>query len=50
MILMSGSSEREIVDLQQGDYEESDRLRKLLQDQGIAVKDSKEGQSWEWII
>jgi cysteinyl-tRNA synthetase len=35
---------------QQGDYEESDRLRELLQEQGIAVKDSKEGQSWEWII
>ena len=35
---------------QQGDYEESDRLRELLQKQGIAVKDSKEGQSWEWII
>ena len=26
MILMSGSSEREIVDLQQGDYEEMDQL------------------------
>ena len=27
MILISGSSEREIVDLQQGDYEEMDQLR-----------------------
>jgi oxalyl-CoA decarboxylase len=26
MILISGSSEREIVDLQQGDYEEMDQL------------------------
>src|SRR5580693_7222168 len=26
MILMSGSSEREVVDLQQGDYEEMDQL------------------------
>ena len=26
MILISGSSEREVVDLQQGDYEEMDQL------------------------
>ena len=30
MILISGSSEREIVDLQQGDYEEMDQLVNLL--------------------
>jgi cysteinyl-tRNA synthetase len=25
-----------------------DRLRDLLEKNGIAVKDSKEGQSWDW--
>jgi cysteinyl-tRNA synthetase len=31
-----------------GDFNESDRLRDLLEKNGIAVKDSKEGQSWDW--
>jgi cysteinyl-tRNA synthetase len=31
-----------------GDFKESDRLRDLLEKNGIAVKDSKEGQSWNW--
>jgi cysteinyl-tRNA synthetase len=31
-----------------GDFKESDRLRDLLEKNGIAVKDSKEGQSWDW--
>lgn len=33
-----------------GDFNESDRLRNELEKLGIAVKDSKSGQSWEWII
>jgi cysteinyl-tRNA synthetase len=32
------------------DFVESDRLRNELEKLGIAVKDSKSGQSWEWII
>jgi len=31
-----------------GDFKESDRIRDLLEKNGIAVKDSKEGQSWNW--
>jgi len=31
-----------------GDFKESDRLRDLLETNGIAVKDSKDGQSWSW--
>jgi cysteinyl-tRNA synthetase len=33
-----------------GDFKESDRLRDLLEKNGIAVKDSKEGQSWTWLL
>lgn len=33
-----------------GDFNESDRLRNELEKLGVAVKDSKSGQSWEWII
>ncbi len=33
-----------------GDFNESDRLRNELEKLGDAVKDSKSGQSWEWII
>jgi cysteinyl-tRNA synthetase len=33
-----------------GDFSQSDRLRNELEKLGVAVKDSKSGQSWEWII
>jgi len=33
-----------------GDFTESDRLRDELVKLGIAVRDSKEGQSWDWLI
>ena len=33
-----------------GDFNESDRLRNELEKLGVLVKDSKSGQSWEWII
>jgi len=33
-----------------GDFAESDRLRDELVKLGIAVRDSKEGQSWDWLI
>lgn len=33
-----------------GDFTESDRLRELLIKAGVAVKDSKDGQSWDWLI
>ena len=33
-----------------GDFTASDRLRNELSKLGIGVKDSKSGQSWEWII
>ncbi|MFM8672583.1 MAG: cysteine--tRNA ligase, partial [Candidatus Nanopelagicus sp.] len=33
-----------------GNFPESDRLRDQLEKLGISVKDSKSGQSWDWII
>jgi cysteinyl-tRNA synthetase len=33
-----------------GDFAESDRLRDELVKLGIGVRDSKEGQSWDWLI
>ncbi len=33
-----------------GDFSQSDQLRNELEKLGIAVKDSKSGQSWDWII
>ena len=33
-----------------GDFTESDRLRDELVKLSIAVRDSKEGQSWDWLI
>ena len=33
-----------------GDFSQSDQLRNELVKLGIAVKDSKSGQSWDWII
>jgi cysteinyl-tRNA synthetase len=30
------------------DFNESDRLRDLLAQNGIAVKDNKQGQEWDW--
>ena len=33
-----------------GDFAQSDRLRDELVKLGIAVRDSKEGQSWDWLI
>jgi cysteinyl-tRNA synthetase len=33
-----------------GDFSQSDRLRNELVKLGVAVKDSKSGQSWDWII
>lgn len=33
-----------------GDFTESDRLRGLLLEVGVIVRDSKDGQSWEWLI
>ena len=33
-----------------GDFTESDRLRDELVKLGIGVRDSKEGQSWDWLI
>ena len=32
------------------DFAESDRLRDLLQSQGIEVRDNPDGQSWSWLI
>ena len=33
-----------------GDFAESDRLRQLLLKEGVVIRDSKDGQSWEWLI
>lgn len=33
-----------------GDFAESDRLRDLLAENDILVKDGKDGQSWDWLI
>ena len=33
-----------------GDFAESDRLRDQLAKLGVAVRDGKEGQSWDWLI
>ena len=33
-----------------GDFSQSDRLRNELEKLGVVVKDSKSGQSWDWII
>ena len=33
-----------------GDFSQSDRLRNELEKLGVAVKDGKSGQSWDWII
>jgi cysteinyl-tRNA synthetase len=33
-----------------GDFAESDRLRELLLEKGVSVRDSKDGQNWEWLI
>jgi len=33
-----------------GDFVESDRLRELLLEKGVSVRDSKDGQNWEWLI
>jgi cysteinyl-tRNA synthetase len=33
-----------------GNFTESDRFRDILLENGIAVKDSKSGQSWEWLV
>ena len=33
-----------------GDFSQSDQLRNELEKLGVAVKDSKSGQSWDWII
>lgn len=32
------------------DFKESDRLRQLLLKAGVVVRDSKNGQNWEWLI
>ena len=42
-------SQREIARADK-DFVESDRLRDELVKLGIAVKDNKEGQSWDWLI
>jgi cysteinyl-tRNA synthetase len=34
----------------EGNFSESDRLRDLLSENGIAVNDSKDGQTWNWLI
>jgi cysteinyl-tRNA synthetase len=34
----------------QGNFVESDRLRDLLAENNILVKDGKDGQSWDWLI
>ena len=34
----------------QGNYDESDRIRDLLKSQGIEVRDNSDGQSWSWMI
>ena len=33
-----------------GNFAESDRLRDLLAENKVVVRDSKEGQSWDWLI
>jgi len=45
----------ELIELRQrardeGNYQESDRLRDLLKTQGIEVRDNPDGQSWSWLI
>jgi cysteinyl-tRNA synthetase len=50
-----GQHEKELLEkraLARGveDFTESDRLRDELEKLGIAVRDSKEGQSWDWLI
>ena len=34
----------------EGNYQESDRLRDLLKSEGIEVRDNSDGQSWSWLI
>jgi cysteinyl-tRNA synthetase len=34
----------------EGNFSESDRLRDLLSENGIAVNDSKDGQTWNWLV
>lgn len=34
----------------EGNYQESDRLRDLLKSEGIEVRDNPDGQSWSWLI
>jgi cysteinyl-tRNA synthetase len=50
-----GQHEKELLEKRalargMGDFTESDRLRDELVKLGIAVRDSKEGQSWDWLI
>jgi cysteinyl-tRNA synthetase len=42
--------EKRAIARESGNYKESDRLRDLLAENGVAVKDSKQGQTWEWIL
>jgi cysteinyl-tRNA synthetase len=34
----------------EGNYQESDRLRELLKSEGIEVRDNPDGQNWSWLI
>ena len=45
-----GLLEKRALARSSGDFVESDRLRDELVKLGIAVKDNKEGQSWDWLI
>jgi cysteinyl-tRNA synthetase len=45
-----GLLEKRALARSSGDFVESDRLRDELVNLGIAVKDNKEGQSWDWLI
>jgi cysteinyl-tRNA synthetase len=48
--LSKGLLEKRALARSSGDFVESDRLRDELVNLGIAVKDNKEGQSWDWLI
>ncbi len=50
-----GKEQLQLINLRQvardeGNYQESDRLRDLLKSEGIEVRDNPDGQSWSWLI
>ncbi len=51
---LAGSAVQALVDLRSdsraaGDWAASDRLRDVLGDLGVEVRDSREGSTWQWM-